>query len=163
LRTISAGCSACFRGSPRPAAGCCSPAATGMARRAANRAANRSTAPVWTRRNTPPCWTRTGSIFSIMSQTTRNAGTQALHSRAAAASLSRHKNTGGRIAMTTRTAIGFATASAALSLGGAALAQDTIAPVRLDPDAVAGVNLTAIPPDAYQDILVAGELNMRVA
>jgi hypothetical protein len=66
--------------------------------------------------------------------------------------------------MTTKTGIGFATASAAaLSLGGAALAQDTVEPVRLDPDAVAGINLTAIPPDAYQDILVAGELNMRVA
>lgn len=37
------------------------------------------------------------------------------------------------------------------------------APVRLDPDKIAGLNLTAIPPDAYQEILVAGELNMRVA
>jgi hypothetical protein len=36
-------------------------------------------------------------------------------------------------------------------------------PVRLDRDKIAGLNLTAIPPDAYQDILVAGELNMRVA
>jgi uncharacterized cupin superfamily protein len=37
------------------------------------------------------------------------------------------------------------------------------APVRLDRDKMAGLELTAIPPDAYQDILVAGELNMRVA
>ena len=37
------------------------------------------------------------------------------------------------------------------------------APVRLDRDKIAGLNLTAIPPDAYQEILVAGQLNMRVA
>lgn len=37
------------------------------------------------------------------------------------------------------------------------------APVRLDPDKIAGLNLTAVPPDAYQDILVGGELNMRVS
>lgn len=47
--------------------------------------------------------------------------------------------------------------------GGLALAQDSVAPVRLDPDKMAGLGLTAIPPDAYSDILVAGELNMRVA
>lgn len=51
----------------------------------------------------------------------------------------------------------------ALSAGTAALADDSPAPVRLDPDKMAGLGLTAIPPDAYQDILVAGELNMRVA
>lgn len=37
------------------------------------------------------------------------------------------------------------------------------APVRLDADKIAGLGLTAIPPDAYSDILVGGELNMRVA
>jgi uncharacterized cupin superfamily protein len=37
------------------------------------------------------------------------------------------------------------------------------APVRLDPNKMAGLGLTAIPPDAYQEILVAGQLNMRVA
>lgn len=37
------------------------------------------------------------------------------------------------------------------------------APVRLDQDQIAGLNLTAIPPDAYSQILVGGELNMRVA
>ena len=37
------------------------------------------------------------------------------------------------------------------------------APVRFDRDKIGGLNLTAIPPDAYQQILVAGELNMRVA
>lgn len=53
-----------------------------------------------------------------------------------------------------------------LTLGaGCVFAADSSspAPVRLDPDKMAGLNLTAIPPDAYQDILVAGELNMRVA
>lgn len=44
-----------------------------------------------------------------------------------------------------------------------ALAADSPVPVRLDPDKMAGLNLTAIPPDAYSDILVAGELNMRVS
>jgi len=44
-----------------------------------------------------------------------------------------------------------------------ALADDATAPVRLDPDKIAGLGLTAIPPDAYKDILVGGELNMRVA
>jgi uncharacterized cupin superfamily protein len=42
-------------------------------------------------------------------------------------------------------------------------AQDAAAPVRLDPDKVAGIGLTAIPPDAFQDILESGELKMRVA
>jgi hypothetical protein len=52
---------------------------------------------------------------------------------------------------------------AAIWFGMAALADESPAPVRLDPDKIAGLDLTAIPPDAYQDILVAGELNMRVA
>ena len=42
-------------------------------------------------------------------------------------------------------------------------ADSSPAPVRLDADKMAGLNLTASPPDAYQDILVGGELNMRVA
>jgi uncharacterized cupin superfamily protein len=42
-------------------------------------------------------------------------------------------------------------------------AQDAAAPVRLDPDRVAGIGLTAIPPDAFKDILESGELKMRVA
>lgn len=42
-------------------------------------------------------------------------------------------------------------------------AADESSPVRLDPDKLAGIGLTAIPPDAYIDILEAGELNMRVA
>jgi uncharacterized cupin superfamily protein len=50
-----------------------------------------------------------------------------------------------------------------ISAGSAAFAQDKVAPVRLDRDRIAGIGLTAIPPDAYKDILVAGELNMRVA
>ena len=44
-----------------------------------------------------------------------------------------------------------------------AQAQESPAPVRLDANKMAGLDLTAIPPDAYQDILVDGELNMRVA
>jgi uncharacterized protein len=44
-----------------------------------------------------------------------------------------------------------------------AAAQKSSAPVRMESDKMAGLDLTAIPPDAYQDILVAGELNMRVA
>jgi uncharacterized cupin superfamily protein len=52
---------------------------------------------------------------------------------------------------------------AAISLGSTAVADDSPAPVRLDPDKIAGLGLTAIPPDAYQEILVGGELNMRVA
>lgn len=45
----------------------------------------------------------------------------------------------------------------------AALAADDVAPVSLDRDKIAGLGLTAIPPDAFKDILVAGQLNMRVA
>jgi len=44
-----------------------------------------------------------------------------------------------------------------------AFADDSVAPVRLDPDKIAGLGLTAISPDAFKDILVGGELNMRVA
>ena len=51
----------------------------------------------------------------------------------------------------------------AVLLGTTALADDRVVPVRLDPDKIAGLGLTAIPPDAYKDILVGGELNMRVA
>jgi hypothetical protein len=48
-------------------------------------------------------------------------------------------------------------------LTGTAQAADSPAPVRLDPDKIAGLNLTSVPPDAYSDILVGGELNMNVA
>jgi uncharacterized cupin superfamily protein len=51
----------------------------------------------------------------------------------------------------------------AISTGTRVFAEDSVAPVRLDPDKIAGLGLTAIPPDAYKDILVGGELNMRVA
>jgi uncharacterized cupin superfamily protein len=44
-----------------------------------------------------------------------------------------------------------------------AFAQPAPAPVRLDPDKVAGIGLTAIPLDAFKDILESGELKMRVA
>jgi uncharacterized cupin superfamily protein len=39
----------------------------------------------------------------------------------------------------------------------------TTSPVRLDRDKIAGLGLTVIPPDSYKDILVAGQLNMKVA
>ncbi len=44
-----------------------------------------------------------------------------------------------------------------------AFADDAVAPVTLDRDKIAGLGLTATPPDAFKDILVSGELNMRVA
>jgi uncharacterized cupin superfamily protein len=51
----------------------------------------------------------------------------------------------------------------AISAGTPVFADDNVAPVRLDPDKIAGLGLTSIPPDAYKDILVSGELKMRVA
>jgi uncharacterized cupin superfamily protein len=50
-----------------------------------------------------------------------------------------------------------------LCLAATAFADDSVAPVGLDRDKIAGLGLTAIPPDAFKDILVAGELNMHVA
>ena len=50
-----------------------------------------------------------------------------------------------------------------ISAGTAAFADENVAPVGLDRDKIAGLGLTAIPPDAFKDILVSGELNMRVA
>jgi uncharacterized cupin superfamily protein len=58
---------------------------------------------------------------------------------------------------------GALTIGATFWLGTAMPAGESPAPVRLDKDKIAGLGLTAIPPDAYQEILVAGELNMRVA
>jgi uncharacterized cupin superfamily protein len=51
----------------------------------------------------------------------------------------------------------------ALSCGAMALAADSVAPVPLDRDKIAGLGLPAIPPGAFQDILVSGELHMRLA
>jgi uncharacterized cupin superfamily protein len=62
-----------------------------------------------------------------------------------------------------RALAGVATVGAAFWIGNLTAQGKSPAPVRLDPDKIAGLNLTAIPPDAYQEILVAGELNMRVA
>jgi uncharacterized cupin superfamily protein len=45
----------------------------------------------------------------------------------------------------------------------ASVAADNPVPVRLDRDKMAGLDLINVPPDAYIDILEAGELNMRVA
>lgn len=63
----------------------------------------------------------------------------------------------------TRGLAGALTIGAAFWIGTAVPAGESPAPVRLDRDKIAGLGLTAIPPDAYQEILVAGELNMRVA
>lgn len=61
-------------------------------------------------------------------------------------------------------ALGGAITIATMTWAGAtAGAEDSAAPVRLDPAKMAGLELTSIPPDAYADILVGGELNMRVA
>lgn len=51
----------------------------------------------------------------------------------------------------------------ALSASTLALADDSVAPVTLDRDKLAGLGLPAMPPDAFKDILVSGELNMRLA
>jgi len=64
---------------------------------------------------------------------------------------------------TTRPLAGALTIGAMFWIGTAVPAGESPAPVRLDNDKIAGLGLTAIPPDAYQEILVAGELNMRVA
>jgi uncharacterized protein len=50
-----------------------------------------------------------------------------------------------------------------ICLNASARAAESPAPARLDPAKMAGLDLTSIPPDAYSDILVGGELNMRVA
>jgi uncharacterized cupin superfamily protein len=56
------------------------------------------------------------------------------------------------------------TLAAVIVTSTAALAQEKgPSPVRLDPDKLAGIGLTSVPPDAYTDILVEGELNFRVA
>ena len=62
-----------------------------------------------------------------------------------------------------RALAGVATIGAAFWIGNLTAQNKSPAPVRLDPDKIAGLNLTAIPPDAYKEILVGGELNMRVA
>jgi hypothetical protein len=41
-------------------------------------------------------------------------------------------------------------------------ADESVAPVRLDSDKIAGLGLASTSPDAYKDILVSGELKMRV-
>ena len=53
--------------------------------------------------------------------------------------------------------------SIAITTAASAFADDSVAPVSLDRDKIAGLDLTPIPPDAYKDILVSGELKIRVA
>jgi len=57
----------------------------------------------------------------------------------------------------------FGALSLCVAFSTTAFADDSIAPVRLDRDKIAGIGLTAIPPDAFKDILESGELKMRVA
>jgi len=56
------------------------------------------------------------------------------------------------------TVLGLALAIAAMP----AQAQNGPAPVRMDPEKMAGLDLISIGGDAYQDILVEGELKFRV-
>ena len=51
----------------------------------------------------------------------------------------------------------------AVTVGTTAFAADSVAPVRLDRNKIAGLGLTAVPPDAYSDILVGGKLDIHVA
>ena len=51
----------------------------------------------------------------------------------------------------------------AVTVGTKAFAADSVAPVRLDRNKIAGLGLTAVPPDAYSDILVGGKLDIHVA
>lgn len=54
--------------------------------------------------------------------------------------------------------------AAAAVIGAAALAQDAgPSPVRMDPDKMAGLDLIATGGEAYEDILVEGTLEFRVA
>ncbi len=43
-----------------------------------------------------------------------------------------------------------------------AAAQDDTSPVRLDPDKIAGLDLTSVP-NTYKDILIDGEMHVKVA
>ena len=58
---------------------------------------------------------------------------------------------------------GALTVYVAMTSGPRVFAADATTPVRMDRQKMAGLGLTAVPPDAYKDILVAGQLNMRVA
>jgi len=59
--------------------------------------------------------------------------------------------------------IGMLAVYGTISAGRIVFAAENVSPVRLDRDKMAGLGLTAVPPDKYKDILVAGQLNMRVA
>jgi uncharacterized cupin superfamily protein len=59
--------------------------------------------------------------------------------------------------------VGVVSVAVIISVTTTAFADDKASPVRLDRDKIAGLGLTAVPPDAYKDILVGGALNMRVA
>jgi uncharacterized cupin superfamily protein len=54
-------------------------------------------------------------------------------------------------------------AVAIVAVAATASSQSRLSPVRMDPDKIAGLDLTSVPNDAYIDILVAGELDFNVA
>jgi uncharacterized cupin superfamily protein len=54
-------------------------------------------------------------------------------------------------------------AVAIVAVAATASSQSRLSPVRMDPDKIAGLDLTPVPNDAYIDILVAGELDFNVA
>ena len=65
--------------------------------------------------------------------------------------------------LSARALFGALSLCAVFSIVTTAFADENVAPVRLDRDKIAGIGLTAIPPDAFKDILESGELKMRVA
>lgn len=65
--------------------------------------------------------------------------------------------------VTCRASIAAATVAAMTLANARALAQDAPPPVRMDPDKMAGLDLTSAPNDGFIDILVEGELEFEVA
>jgi uncharacterized cupin superfamily protein len=59
--------------------------------------------------------------------------------------------------------ITFVTLLSTWCMGGIAVAQESPSPVRLDQDLIAGLGLTSIPSDGFKDIVVAGEMDIKVA
>ena len=62
-----------------------------------------------------------------------------------------------------RISAALAVAVAGLLVFGSAGAQEAVSPVRMDPDKMAGLELTSIPNDGFIDILVEGELEFEIA
>lgn len=62
-----------------------------------------------------------------------------------------------------RISAALAIAVAGLLVFGSVGAQEAVSPVRMDPDKMAGLELTSIPNDGFIDILVEGELEFEIA